>query len=661
MQTILTLLLGLGLVARQASLLPCEPDLCQLQEVLQDRQDPRAQSQSALLLFQSSDPAAEKIIREGLRHTDNEETFVALAGAARLRPDDRFVGELLAALAASKPRVRQAAAETLAALPAADLVQRLRALARDARAETRTRQTALWTLGRCERKEAAGALVEAVGGDQEELRRVAAAALHDLTGLGNGLDAARWQAWWAKYKDLSPEQWLQQRLAFQTTRAQRLEGELFRARAQSLRLHQQVYSRLTVAERFAHVQGLVDQDDAGVRALAVLWALELLPAADAERHKALAEVLLRLTRDGAPEVQRAAVLGLGRLSEPAAGERLQQLVKGGPEHVRAAAARALALQARGNTPEAKARLKQVVPLLQKALEDKALEVVVEAAEALGMLGAPEAGPVLIGLLRHPSEHVRQTAAQALERTADAGLIEGLLRGLDDPAVMVRFSLVGALSKAAGAGPTAPAAAREQMCARLEALLKRDADAGVRSRAATVLGECGGAEALATLWQQVQAAADERVQEKAWDAFVEILTRAGSPALLESWDKKLSEAKQGPRRVQMWARVYSSWEQTPSRHEAATRALEGLARTQLDLGKWSAAAPLLQTLLSKTADANEPLRGRCLRGLAQIAELALKEGNRAEARRIAQEARGYLGKDDKFHETFEALLKQAGKE
>ncbi len=661
MQTPLSLLLGLTLLVQQTDLLPCEPDPCQLQEVLHDRNDPRGQSQSALLLLQSSDPAAEKIIREALRQADNEETFVALAGAVRLRPDDRFVGELLAALAAAKPRVRQAAAETLAALPTADLVRRVNALARDGRADLRTRQTALWTLGRCGRKEAAGVLVEALGGDNDDLKRVAAAALHDLTGLNNGLEVARWQDWWAKHKDLSPEGWLQQRLTFQTTRAQRLEGELLRARAQVLRLQQQVYSRLTVAERFAYVQGLVEQDDPGVRALAVGWSLELLPAADAERTKALADVLLRLTRDAAPEVQRAAVLALGRLQGPAAAERLQQLLQSGQPHVRAAAARALALQARGNTAEAKARLKQVVPLLQKALEDKALEVVVEAAEALGVLGAPEAGPVLIGLLRHPSEHVRQTAAQALERTADAGLIEGLLRGLDDPAVMVRFSLVGALSKAAGSGPSFSAAAREKLCARLEDLLKRDADAGVRSRAATVLGECAGPEALATLWQQAQANGDGRVQEKAWDAFVGILTRAGNTGLLESWDAKLSEAKQGPRRLQLWARVYSGWEQNPARREQAARALEGLAQTQLELGKWAAAAPLWQTLLSRTADANEPQRARCLRALTRIVELALKEGNRAEARRIIQEARASLGKDEKLGEAFEELLKQAGKE
>jgi hypothetical protein len=89
--------------------------------------------------------------------------------------------------------------------------------------------------------------------------------------------------------------------------------------------------------------------------------------------------------------------------------------------VRAAAARSLAQQARGTGAEALERQRQVVPLLQKALEDPALEVVVEAAEDLGALGVPEAGPVLTVLLRHPSPPVRQTAAQALERVAEAKL------------------------------------------------------------------------------------------------------------------------------------------------------------------------------------------------------------------------------------------------
>lgn len=646
MQATLLHLAGLGLLLAQASR---EPDLAQLQEVLSDRQDPRGQSQAALLLVQSADPEAAAVVRRGLKQLESEETFVALAAAVRLRPDDRFTKELLTGLGAARPRVRQAAAETLAALPGAGLVPQLQTLLLDARADLRVRQMALWTLGRCGRKEAAAVLVEAIGQDNEELRRIAAASLTDLTGQAHGPDVAWWKAWWAKHKDLTAEQWLTLRLSFQTTRAQRLEGELARARAQVLRLHQQVYSRLPAADRFAHLQSLVDQDDPGVRGLAVGWCVELLPGADAERQQVLAKVLVRLTHDPVAEVQRDAVVALGRFPDDAAFDRLRELLKDGSPVVRAAAVRALSLHAKG-------RLKQSVPLLQHALEDRVPQVVVEAAEALGMLGAPEAGPVLIALLRHPAEHVRQTAAQALERTADAALIDDLLRGLEDPAVTVRFGLLGALAKAAGAGQVLPAEARKRVHDRLESLLKGDADASVRSRAVTVLGECGTPDVLPMLWDQVQVGAEGRVREKAWDAFVEVLTRSGNLTLIEGWEKRLRDGKQDARRVQLWAKVYARWDQVAATRDQATVALEGLAKAHLDLGKWSAAAPLLQTLLSRGD--GEGLRGRCLKALAASAELALKENNRAEALRIVRESRPYLAKGDKLGETFDKLEKQA---
>src|SRR5439155_21365717 len=101
------------------------------------------------------------------------------------------------------------------------------------------------------------------------------------------------------------------------------------------------------------------------------------------------------------------------------------------------------------------------PVLQKALEDPALEAVVEAAEDLGTLGVAEAGPMLTALLRHPSEPVRQTAAQALERVADTSMLDVLLKALDDPTVTVRFDLVVALGHATGDGRSLTPAQRER--------------------------------------------------------------------------------------------------------------------------------------------------------------------------------------------------------
>src|SRR5206468_1024268 len=130
-----------------------------------------------------------------------------------------------------------------------------------------------------------------------------------------------------------------------------------------------------------------------------------------------------------------------------------ELLEQGATPVRAAAARALAQRSHGTGAEAWVRQRQVIPALQKALDDSALEVVAEAAEGLGALGLPEAGPVLAVLLHHPSQQVRQTAALALERVADGSILDNLQEALDDPVVTVRFSLVAALSHALAANPS----------------------------------------------------------------------------------------------------------------------------------------------------------------------------------------------------------------
>jgi HEAT repeat protein len=649
--------IGLGWVRSETD--PRDLDLAHLREVLHDRLDPLGQSQAALILVQSDDPDAEKMVRQGLHQHEETEVFLALCAAVRLRHDRRFLDELLKALRANKPRIRQAIAETLAVLPDPNLVRRLQAVVADTRAELPVRQTALWALGRCGRKQAAEVLVEQLSSDNEDLRRVACAALADLTGQTPDRDVAHWRTWWARHKHLTSEQWLEMRLSLQTSRAQRLDGELTRARIQVLRLQQQLYNRLPVADRFTHIQSLLDQDDPAVRGLAVVWSLELLPAADPTRQHLLAQVLLRLSHDGNTDVQRAAVLGLGRVREQAVWDRLRALLKAEQPAVRASAVRALARQARGTEREARARQKEVIPALQKALEDKSAGVVVEAAEALGVLGDPEAGPILIGLLRHPAQHVRQTAAQALERVANPNVMEGLLKGLDDTSVTVRFSLVGAVGRAAGDGRGLPEEQRKRVLARLEKLLCGDADPGVRSRAATVLGECAAPGLLEPLWRSAQSSTPGRVQEKAWDAFVEIIARSGNLSLLQQWERTVKEAHQETRRLHLLTVVAARWQQVAETKALAVRVQESLVQAQLDQGKWSAAAPVVRELLAQAS--SETQLSQRLNWQLQIGEQALREGNRAEALRAVKEAQAYLPRARKLAEAFEKLEKRAGRE
>jgi HEAT repeat protein len=659
MQTIQPVLLGLGLFLAEAGAgRPAGPDPARLRELLHDQQHPRRQSQAALLLVQSTQPEAEEAVRQGLRQAEDGDVFLALAEAVRLARDGRFARELLAALAVNRPGVRQAAAEALAVVADAALVRRLGAVAADSRADLATRQAALWALGRSGRQQAVPLLLKYLADDSQALAQMAADALAELSGQDYGPDRDRWAAWWERHRGLNNERWLEARLGYQSARAQRLEGDLGRARAQVLRLEQQLYGRLPDAERLAHLESLLDQDDPAVRTLAVGWALELLATADGARQEELARVLLQLSRDGAAEVQRAAVLALGRVSDPAACDELRLLLRRGRPCVRCAAARALAMQARVADEAGRARQRAAVAALQKALDDPALEVVVEAAEALGELGALEAGPVLTGLLRHPSAHVRQTAAQALERVADATVLDGLLKGLDDPGGTVRFGLVGALARAAGDGRGLTAEQRQRLVGRLIGLLQHDPDLGVRGRAATVLGECAPPAVLGTLWECVLASEEGRVQEKAWAALVEVVVRSGSVTLLEEWDRRLAGAGQGPRRMQLLGEVGDRWRKQPETRAAAGRAQEALVQAQLDLGKWSLAFPLVRELLARPG--NEAEQEQRLRWLLAVGTQALKEGNRPEALRAIQEAQPFLTEGAKLAAEFERLQKEASR-
>jgi HEAT repeat protein len=276
---------------------------------------------------------------------------------------------------------------------------------------------------------------------------------------------------------------------------------------------------------------------------------------------------------------------------------------------------------------------------------------------LGALGVTEAGPVLLGLLRHPSESVRQTAAQALERVADAGVLSGLLDALDDPNVTVRFSLIGALGHGSADTDNVTEEQRKRLLAKLETVLLRDADPGVRSRAATVLGEVGSAATLTSLWRCVLAGEEGRVQEKAWAAILEIVGRSNNLQLLQEWDRTLAATKQGSRRTQLLTDTAARWAKRPETKTISDAALEMLAKAQLEQGKWQAALPVVRELLSRPV--GEAEISQRLRLLLTVGEQALAEGNKAETLRVVQEASAYLPKTGALTDAFEKLAKQAG--
>ncbi|HEV3118066.1 MAG TPA: HEAT repeat domain-containing protein [Gemmataceae bacterium] len=650
-------LLGLALLLSGADVpASAAADPSRLQQVLIDKQEPRNQSQAALLLVQNPSPEAEEIVRQGLRQASGEEVFLALAAAVCLTHDTRFGDELLTVLVSGKPSARQAAEAALVEVADANLLRRFRTLLDDPKTDWSARQAIVSVLGRNAQREAVVILLNQLSSDEQRLRQAAAVALSEATGQAYGLEIARWRSWWDLHKDASNERWLSERLACQASRAHRLQGELDQARAQIAHLHQQLFARLPAGDRLAQVQTLADSEDAALRMLAVSMCLEVLPTADAVGQRTVTDLLLRCSRDGASQVQRAAVLALGQCNDPRACDKLLELLQQRSAPMRGAAAHAVAQQAKGSGRDAVARQRQIISALQKALDDPALDVVVEAAESLGALGAPEAGPVLTVLLRHPSRSARQTAALALERVADQGILDGLLDAVDDPDATVRFSLVGALGHAAGDGHALSEPQRALLLARLEAIFLRDSDPGVRSRAATVLGDCGTLAVLQTLWRRVQANEDSRVQDKAWAAIMEMVVRLGNFDLLLQWDHVLVEAKQGPRQLQLLTEVATHWSKRDDTKKFVPAVEEVLIQAQLDQAKWMAAFPLVRGLLS--GPGNDAETDKRLRWLLVVGQMALKDGNKQEAWHVVREARPYTTHRPALAAEFERLEKQA---
>jgi HEAT repeat protein len=626
-------------------------DLARLRELLYSRQEPQEQSQAALLLVQDPSPEAAELVRASLRRWDRPDVFQALAAAIRLRRDPRFVNPLLQALACEQPAIRQAAIDTLARLDPVATSRRLLALAEDATAPPAARQAAVVALGKAIHKSSIVPLLSLLTSDTPAIRQAAALALEELTGYSYGTDALAWQSWWLLHKDLAEDEWLAARTAYFADRARRLRDDLQRAEAHLVEVHQALYAKIPPADRVSHLHGLVQSDYPGVRSQAIAWIVELLPEAERAEQQLLADLLLRLSEDGVEPVQRQAVLALEKVNDPRAFERLLVLLQTGTVSVRAAAARSLG-RCRGGRDRADANARAVAAL-EQALGDPSLAVVAEAAESLGSMKTPAAAPILTGLLRHPSDPVRQAAARALEQAATPVVLSDLTVGLDDAVAGVRFSLVGALGRI-GAAASDPQ--RAEIRKRLETILLKDGDPGVRSRAATVLGDLGTAADLPFLWQRVTAVEDNRVQVKAWWAMIEILSRSESWPLVHQWDQKLGAQGETARRVELLTEIRTRWSKQESTRPHLDALTASLVQAQLAQRKWNLAMPFAVDL-AKRAPTEAELKGR-LRWLLIAGTQAVEDKKPQDALQMLKEIEDLLTRSRELAPEFDALRQRA---
>ncbi len=665
----LALLLGLGQVPSPSPPtdkpveIPLDP--FRLREQLRIRDMPIVQAQAALALVRHPAREAEAIVRQSLQQLEEETTFLALASAVGAERDTRYREDLIRALTATRPAVRQAAAEALSVLLDQTTIDRFKDALIDPRVATPTRAIIAWTLGRSGRKAAVEPLLLALppesansanSRESGEIREAVLEALVGLTGQDIGPDPGLWGAWWSRHKNLTNERWLELRLAHQASRIARLESELDATRNQSLRLHQDLYARQNATERLAYLPTLVEQPDPALRNQAAIWCAEALAVTEPGPAKPLGAILIRLSRDSDPTVARSACVGLGKVTDPVARDRLIQVASSPSVPLRVAALRGLAQQARLPSNQDATAKAAIEAQIFKSLEDPAIEVVVEAAEDLSIRGQEAAVPFLANLLRSPQEPVRKISAQALERVANSTAIEAILKAMDDPQPLVRFSLVGAMSHILGQKEKISATDLLRLQSRLEVVLLRDGDSGVRARAASAMGETGGPSILGILWRAASSAEDARVQDKAWAAMMEIMARAAQPNLVLEWDKTLSDANQSQKRLNLLVEMSSRWQKRNDAKTLLAPLQEPLASVSLEQGKWQTALGPLRELLSTMT--NETQTQAHLRKWLAACNFALAEGNAPEALKLLREVEPLLGKNTPLAQQAQDLARKA---
>jgi HEAT repeat protein len=126
--------------------------------------------------------------------------------------------------------------------------------------------------------------------------------------------------------------------------------------------------------------------------------------------------------------------------------------------------------------------------LQGKLADPDPQVVAAAAEFVGLTGSPQAVPLLIPLLRHPSEFVREAALLGLAEAGGREIARPAMPALKDESVAVRAAAVRAV--AAAGDPTSSTV--------LIRRVEQEPDEGVQAELLRAIGRLGAREALEVL-------------------------------------------------------------------------------------------------------------------------------------------------------------------
>lgn len=613
-------------------------DAAPLREQLYNRNRPQEQSQAAYELVMSESAEFVALVSFEMTRWDRPDVFQALASAIRMRRDVRYLQPLLDALAAEQQPIRQAAIETVSALPVAVVQDALLRTANDKTMLALRRQAAVETLGRLASKSSVTSLFQLLASDSANVRQAAESSLRDISGQDFGADLNQWKRWWQAYDALNETEWQSTRLRFFADRSRRLRDELDQAETTLLLLHKELLEKVLPADLATTLGNLSNNTYPAVRELAVSKIAEQFSRKDLDQpsKKVYTDVLLTLSKDANAKVQQRAVVALERADSPEVYRRLIDLLRAPSPKVRAAAARSLG-NYRGNIP-LPATLESTLTALEQSLRDSTPSVVAQAATSIGALRLPRSSLLLAKLLKHPTDEVRLAACASLESIAHCEVYHQVLSALDDVSPEARLYLVGCLG-VIGENDGLPEREQTQLLKKLEQVLTQDGDPGVRSKAAAALGKVGTPSMLPVLWQRVAGNEDSRVQENAWKALVDILHRQQSWPLLNQWERYLANQGQMGKRWQLLLELRDRWQHLEEMRDSHDERTYALIDAGLSQRKWQSVIPYCIELVRTSK--HEKLQEERLRFLLIAGQQAVAEGKGADFLPVMKEMESYL--------------------
>lgn len=558
--------------------------------LLRGNNTPEARKLGAAKLLQLGTPESIRPLID-LLSTPGGDAAAQLAIASAVgdaeRPPTDLLNPLIELLADPRPALGQAAARAIQRFESEWVIRRLKPMATNSRGRPAERFAAISALGLFgDNIQAIAVLAALLENDDPAIRVAALEAFAQATGVG-AEDPRAALTWWRRVSVMSKDQWLKALIEARSAQVRALQDSNAELTRRLVAAQREKYLLTPEAQRGALLQAMLRDNLAAVRLLGLDVVNDLITDRKEVGPDTRAIIVERVTDDNA-RVRLRAALRVGDLRLTMALPRLMEAIAQ-ETNIEARAAQTSAL-GRIDDPAA-------APLLEERLLDDSLEVVGEAALALGTLArrgqanpdvAARAAPALLAryqTLPPDRAGVREKFLTAMATVADESfrpVFEAEMQP-DRPVNLQRAAI-------AGLAAYGDARAAEQIRP-----LLRSPTMEVRLAAVDALGKCGRSrkdlDALA-MQSQPDRETEVGIRQRAWDGFLAVAQRIGPDEVMQiaqEFDRPDDPAAQR-RRLELLRAVRSDlvrFDALP--HATRIGLIEQMADAQMDLEEYAGAA------------------------------------------------------------------------